>query len=201
MESLRTTKAITLTTIAPKLYNALLLNSIWSWGNSLEKSGQLLKKLIHKVTGSDNPLNRWKSMCQKSQGNINVHRFLQGIWFCTQKKDGANTTNVWSPQATVTAIMKLYKITRALVCSPNSDTDLFDIIIGVLQGDTLVPYMFIICLDYVLWMLIDLIKEKDFTLKKDKKLMISHKNNDGCILHRWSRASFKCTCPNQIPAG
>ena len=31
----------------------------------------------------------------------------------------------------------------------HSPTDYFDIVAGVLQGDTLAPYLFIICLDYV----------------------------------------------------
>ena len=50
----------------------------------------------------------------------------------------------------VAAIMMLYKNTRSMVRSPDGDTDFFDIIAGVLQGDTLAPYLFIICLDYVL---------------------------------------------------
>ena len=41
-----------------------------------------------------------------------------------------------------------------------------DIVADVLQGDTLAPYLFIICLDYVLRMLIDLMNEHCFTLKK-----------------------------------
>ena len=36
------------------------------------------------------------------------------------------------------------------VGSPDGDTEYFDIVAGVLQGDTLPPYLFIICLDYVL---------------------------------------------------
>ena len=54
------------------------------------------------------------------------------------------------PKEIVTVIMMLYKNLRALVCSPNGDTEFFDIVAGVLQGDTLVPYLFILCLDYVL---------------------------------------------------
>ena len=42
--------------------------------------------------------------------------------------------------------MMLYKNTKAMICSPDDDTD--NIVAGVLQGDTLAPYMFIICLDY-----------------------------------------------------
>ena len=59
----------------------------------------------------------------------------------------------------------LYKNTKAMVHSPDGNTDFFDIV-GVLQADTLAPYLFIICRDYVLQMLIDLIKENGFTLKK-----------------------------------
>ena len=43
---------------------------------------------------------------------------------------------------------------------------LFDIVAGGLQGDTLAPYLFIICLDNVLGMSIDLMKKNGFTLAK-----------------------------------
>ena len=44
----------------------------------------------------------------------------------------------------------------------------FDIVAGVQQGDTLVLYLFIICLDYVLRTLIDKIKENGFELTKKR---------------------------------
>ena len=69
------------------------------------------------------------------------------------------------PKETVTDIMMLYKNTKAVVHSPDGDTDPFDIVAGVLPGDTLAPYVFIICQDYVLRTLIYLIKN-GFTYKK-----------------------------------
>ena len=45
-------------------------------------------------------------------------------------------------------------------------TEYFDIAAGVLQGDTLAPYLFIICLDYVLRTSIDKIRENGFELTK-----------------------------------
>ena len=54
------------------------------------------------------------------------------------------------------------------VCSPDGDTDYFDIVAGVLQGDTLALYLFIICLDYVLRTSIDKIKENSFELTKKR---------------------------------
>ena len=66
---------------------------------------------------------------------------------------------------TVTVIIMLYKNTKAMVHSPDGNTD-FEIVPGVLQGNTLVPYLLILCLDYVLQMPEDQIKENCLTLKK-----------------------------------
>ena len=52
------------------------------------------------------------------------------------------------------------------------ETDFFNIVAGVLQGDTLVPYMYIIYLDYILRTSNDLMKENGFILKKCKKQMV-----------------------------
>ena len=64
--------------------------------------------------------------------------------------------------------MMLYRNTKVKVRSSDGDTDYFDIVTGVLQGDTLAPYLFIICLDYVLSMSIDRIKENGFKLTKGR---------------------------------
>ena len=54
------------------------------------------------------------------------------------------------PVQIVTAIDKLYQGTRARVITPDGETDYFDILAGVLQGDTLAPYLFAIVVDYVM---------------------------------------------------
>ena len=48
------------------------------------------------------------------------------------------------------------------------DTDYFEIVAGVLQVDTLAPYLFIICLDYVLRTSIDKMKDNSFKLTKER---------------------------------
>ena len=48
------------------------------------------------------------------------------------------------------------------------ETEYFDIVAGVLQGDTLAPYLFIICLDYVLRTSIDKIRGNGFELTKKR---------------------------------
>ena len=64
------------------------------------------------------------------------------------------------PKETVAAITILSRNTKVKVRSPDGDRESFDIAAGVLQGDTLAPYLFMICLDYVLRTSIDKIREK-----------------------------------------
>ena len=64
--------------------------------------------------------------------------------------------------------MILYRNTKVKVRSPEEDTDYFDIVAGVLQGDTLAPYLFIICLDYALRTSIDKMKDNGFKLTKER---------------------------------
>ena len=54
------------------------------------------------------------------------------------------------PKENVGPIIMFYKNTKVKVCSLDGDTDFFDIVVGVLQGDTLAPYLFRICQDFVL---------------------------------------------------
>ena len=70
------------------------------------------------------------------------------------------------PKETVSAIMMLYKNTKVKVRSSDGDTDFFEIVVRVLQGDILAPYLFISSIDYVLQTSIGLIKEKKISSKK-----------------------------------
>ncbi len=54
------------------------------------------------------------------------------------------------PSEIVSAVNILYTKTSAQVLSPDGDTEFFEILAGVLQGDTLAPYLFIIALDYAM---------------------------------------------------
>ena len=53
-----------------------------------------------------------------------------------------------------------------MIRSPNGNAEFFDIVTGVLQGDILALFMFIISPDYVLRKSLHLIKENSFILKK-----------------------------------
>ena len=72
------------------------------------------------------------------------------------------------PKETMAAIMMLDRNTKVKVRSLDGNTDYFNIVAGVLQGVTLAPYLFIICLDYVLRTSIDKIKGNGFKLTKER---------------------------------
>ena len=65
--------------------------------------------------------------------------------------------------------MMLYRNMKIKVLPPDGDTDYFDIVAGVLKGDTLAWYFFIICLDYMLGTSIDEMKDKGFKLTKERR--------------------------------
>ena len=69
------------------------------------------------------------------------------------------------PKQIVDAIRLLYTNNSATVLSPDGETKPFDIKAGILQGDTLAPFLFIIVVDYILRVSLDLSKEKGFLLK------------------------------------
>ena len=72
------------------------------------------------------------------------------------------------PKKATAAITILYRNTKVKVRSTDGDTEYLDIVSGVLQGDTLAPYVFIICLDFVLRTSIDKIRENGFELTKKR---------------------------------
>ena len=68
----------------------------------------------------------------------------------------------------IIAINALYTNTMAQVLSPDGDSGFFEILAGVLQGDTLAPYLFIISLDYAMRIATDNRTDLGFTLKKSR---------------------------------
>ena len=94
------------------------------------------------------------------------------------------------PEKVATAIAATYTETWAKVRTPDGDTEPFQILARVLQGDTLAPFLFIIALDYALRCAInDREEELGFTLKRRASQRVSAKMitdldfADGISLH------------------
>ena len=80
------------------------------------------------------------------------------------------------PHQIVDAVGKMYESTWAKVISPDGETELFEILAGVLQGDTLAPYLFVIVLDFALRMAIEGEKEElEFHLDRRRSRRIGPK--------------------------
>ena len=163
-------RGITLTSIAAKIYNALLRNRIEP------KIDNILRK-------NQNGFRRnWYTTSQI----LTIRRILEGVRAknlqatlifvdFTKAFDSIHRGKIEQilleygiPKETVAAVTILYRNAKVKVRSPDGDTEYFDIVAGVLQGDTLAPYLFIICLDYVLRTSIDKIRENDFELTKKR---------------------------------
>ena len=163
-------RGITLKSIAAKIYNALLRNRIEP------KIDNILRK-------NQNGFRRNRSMISQI---LTIRRILEGVRaknlqatlifvHFTKAFDSIHRGKMEQillaydiPKETVVAITTLYRNTKVKVRSPDGDTEYFDIVAGVLQGDTLAPYLFIIYLDYVLRTSIDKIKENGFELTKKR---------------------------------
>ena len=161
-------RGITLTSIAAKIYNALLRNRIEP------KIDNILRK-------NQNGFRRNRSTTLQI---LTIRRILEGVrgknlqatlLFVdfTKAFDSIHRGKMEQillayslPKETVAAITILCRNTKGKVRSPDGDTEYFDTVTGVLQRDTLASYLFIIYLDYVLRTSIDKIRENGFELRK-----------------------------------
>ena len=159
---------IIFTFIAAKVYNDLLLNCI--------------KPLIVKILGKNQDGFR-RNRYTTSQ-ILTIHRIIEEVraknleatlMFVDFSKafDSIHKMKVEQIllpysilKETVITLMMLAKNTKSMVCSTDGVTDLFDIVDEVLQEDILALCLFIISVDYVLRISIDLIRENGFTLGK-----------------------------------
>ena len=165
-------KGITPTAIAAKIYNTLLLNRILSkiekifWKN--QRTSQMVRQSKHR-----------RNTRKNLEAILPFTDFSRIFDFIHRGKMGQIL-----PAYRLPNIMMLQKNTN----TPNGDTDYFDIVAGILQGDTLALYLFILCLDYVLRTSIDQIKENGFSLNKairrryPSKSMTEINNADELIL-------------------
>ena len=163
-------QGITLTSIAAKIYNVLLRNRI------VPQIDKILRK-------NQNGFRRnWSTTSQI----LTIRRILEGVGAknlqatllfvdFTKAFDSIHRGKMEQillpyglPEETVAAITILYRNTKVKVRSPDGDTEYFDIVAGVLQGDTLAPILFIICLDYVLRTSINNIRENGYVLTKKR---------------------------------
>ena len=109
----------------------------------LGKTEWFSEKSKHRFTNFNYRTNYWRSMSK----NLKVTPLFVDFF---QMEDGTKTTSIWFSRRNCCRYSDA-PLKHENNCSLTGlRYQLFDIVTGVLQGDTLVSYMFIICLDYVL---------------------------------------------------
>ena len=163
-------RGITLTSIAAKIYNALL------WNRIEPKIDNILRKNQNGFRKNRSTTSQILTICRILEG-VCAKNLQATLLFIDSTKafDSIHREKIEQillayglPKETIAAITILNRNTKVKVRSPDGDTEYFDIVAGVLQGDTLAPYLFIICLDYVLRTSIDKIRENGFELTKKR---------------------------------
>ena len=163
-------RGITLTSTAAKIYNALLRNRIEA------KIDNILLKNQNGFRRNRSTTSQILTICRILEGvrAKNLQATLLFVDF-TKAFDSIHRGKMEQillayslPKETVAAITIHDRNTKVKVRSPVRDTKYFDMVAEVLQGDTLTPYLFIICLDYVLRTSIDKIRENGFELTKKR---------------------------------
>ena len=193
---------ITLTSIAAKIYNVLLHNRIepkidnilWKnqygfWGNRSTTSQILtIRRILEGI------------LAKNLQATILFVDFTKAFDSIHRGKMEQILLAYSLPKETVTAVMILYRNTKVKVRSPDGDTDYFNIVVGVLQGDTLAPYLFIICLDYMLRTSIDKIKENGFELTNKRSRRYAAKTiTDADYVDDKPKPKPYCIVWNELP--
>ena len=163
-------RGITLTSIAAKIYNALLRNRIKLKVDNIFRKNQNGFRRNRSTTSQILTIHRILEGVRAKNQEVTILfvDFTKGFDSIHKGKMGQILLAYGLPKETVAAIMILYRNTKVKVYSPNGNTYYFVIVAGVLQGDTLALHLFIICLDYVLRTSIDKIKENGFELTKKR---------------------------------
>ena len=163
-------RGITLTSISAKIYNALLRNRIEPKIDNILRKNQNGFRRNRSTTSQILTIRRiLEGVREKNlQATLLFVDFTKAFDSIHRGKMELILLAYGLPKETVAAIMILYRNTKVKVRSPDGDTEYFDIVAGVLQGDTLALYLFIICLDYVLRTRIDKIRANGFELTKKR---------------------------------
>ena len=158
-------RGITLTPIAAKIFNKLLLNRIVPALDPLLRKNQngfrrgrstIAQILaIRRILEEMRRLNKEITLCfvdfRKAFDSISRDTMFEILHL------------YGIPAPIVKAIQLLYINTSATIITPDGETESFNITAGVLQGDTLAPFLFVVVLDYVLRMSLDNMSEKGLT--------------------------------------
>ena len=160
-------RGISLLSIAAKIYNKLILNRL------IPKVDPLLRNNQNGFRAGRSTLSQILTLRRilEEGKNCNFDSIFIFIDF-SKAFDSIDRNTMFDildlygiPRQLIDAIKLLYTNNSATVLSPDGETESFDIKAGILQGDTLAPFLFIMVVDYILRMSLDTCTEKGLLLK------------------------------------
>ena len=163
-------RGISLLPIAAKIYNKLLLNRIRPHVDPLLRNNQNGFRSGRSTLSQILALRR----ILEEARNFNLDAVLVFVDFkkAFDSVDRDKMFDILSlygiPPKIIKAIQLLYTDTKACVQTPDGDTDSFSILAGILQGDTLAPFLFILVVDYIMRVSVDKISDCGFQLERKR---------------------------------
>ena len=163
-------RGISLLPIAAKIYNKLILNRL------LPKVEPLLRKNQNGFRAGRSTLSQILALRRIIEEITNCNKEAVFIFVDFSKAfDSIDRNKMFDilslygiPMFIIEAIKVLYTSTSSTILTPDGETEPIDILAGILQGDTLAPFLFIIVLDYVLRKSLDINNENGFQLHPRK---------------------------------
>ena len=160
-------RGISLMPIAAKLYNKMILNRLvphvepilrknqngFRRGRSTLSQILCLRRLIEESQAFNRDLALFFVDFSKAFDSVDRDKMFEILGF------------YGIPPKIIDCIRVLYTGTAATILTPDGETEPFSILAGILQGDTLAPFLFIIVVDYILRMSVDKINNKGYELK------------------------------------
>ena len=160
-------RGISLMAIAAKLYNKMILNRIVPFVEPL------LRKNQNGFRRGRSTLSQILCLRRIIEESKLSNRDLALVFVDFSKAfDSVDRSKMFDilklygiPDKIITAIKVLYTDTSSTILTSDGETPPFSISSGILQGDTLAPFLFIIVVDYVLRMSLDTISDKGLEIK------------------------------------
>ena len=163
-------RGITLSAIASKIYNSLLLTRLskhiepilrrnqngFRKGRSTLPQVLALRRIIEELRVSNKKASIVFVDFSKAFDSVNRSTMLHIL------------TMYGVPEKIIKAIQTMYENPSTFVATPDGPTDSFTTTTGILQGDTLAPYLFIIVVDYILRQSVDKNSDKGLMIQPRK---------------------------------
>ena len=163
-------RGITLSALAAKLYNTMLLNRISPHLDPILRRNQNGFRKGRSTTPQILALRRIieELKISKKQAYIVFVDFSKAFDSVNRKAMLHILLNYGIPQEIVKAIAIMYDNPSSFVQTFDGPTEEFQTAAGILQGDTLAPFLFVIVVDYILRQSIDTDKSKGIDIMPNK---------------------------------